>query len=185
MKGTIIQIAALILGVVFLYKSFSFSKKSEHCLSPVLLIMSAIFFFCALFHVEGLLKRLMLEQIACWTVAICFLVAAFRFLQREKISLAFTVFIVAAIFFFCSLSGVQSLLKTGMLSTFTAELVKYGDKLDEFQLSIANMRENLADQQSQIEKQQTVISAAQLEVAMQQTNVTGQTERILSLQAIL
>jgi hypothetical protein len=127
MSGIVIQIISLILGALFLFMSLQFSRKNEHSLAPAVIIIAAIFFFCGLFHIEGLLKTLMLEQVACWVVALVFLVAAFRFLQREKISLAFTVFILAAAFFFCSLSGVQSLLKTGMLSTVTNTLIKYGE----------------------------------------------------------
>ena len=174
MNETFIRIISLILGTAFLVLSFRLSRKKEHSLAPAVIIIAAIFFFGGLFHAGGLLKTTTLEQFACWIVAGAFLVAAFRFLQTEKISLAFTVFILSALFFFCSLSGVQSLLKTGMLWTVSERLTKYGEKIDSFQLAMADMRNQLSDQQGQILTNQNKIELAQLAIANQQTSVNAQ-----------
>lgn len=203
MNETFIRIISLILGTAFLVLSFRLSRKKEHSLAPAVIIIAAVFFFGGLFHAGGLLKTATLEQFACWLVAGAFLVAAFRFLQTEKISLAFTVFILAAIFFFCSLSGVQSLLKTGMLWTVSERLTKYGEKIDNFQLAMAEMKNQLSDQQNQIEtnqvnnqikiemaqsaiaKQQASVNSQQIIIQEQEASITNQYQKISAVQSEL
>src|SRR5579862_1205123 len=174
-----------IIGVAFLVVAFLFSHKREHVLSPVLIVFSGIFILCGLFALNGLLEKLVLEQVACWIFASLFLVAAFRFLQRDKISLAFTVFILAAFFFFCSLSSVQSLLRTGMLSTVTDTLIDYTKKLDDFQLTVVKMKGDLYDQQRTNKIEQLLNQKTLTTVNEQQEKIKQQADDILALQATL
>jgi len=178
MREGLIQLISLLLGTIFLVLSFRLSRNKEHILAPVVIVISAVFFFCGLFPVSGVLNSLTLEQVACWAVASAFLVTAFRFLQKERISLAFTVFIFAAIFFFCSLSGVQGLLKTGMLSAVTKQLIEYGEKLNTFQLTMDKMNRELSEQQEQIESQQIRLKGQESRIRNTQANIAAQQENI-------
>lgn len=192
-SGKFIQLVSLLLGAFFLILAFRLSRKDkEHSFAPVVIIISAVFFFCGLFHVSGLLNSLTVEQIVCWLVAGAFLVTAFRFLQKEKISLAFTVFVLAALFFFCSLSGVQGLLKTGMLSAVTKQLIEYGEKLNTFQLTMDTMKKELSEQQGKIESQQqrltdqeVKIQGAQINIGQQQDTITNQYAQLFAMQGML
>jgi len=192
-SGNFIQLVSLLLGAFFLILAFRLSRKDkEHSFAPVVIIISAVFFFGGLFHVSGLLNSLTVEQIVCWLVAGAFLVTAFRFLQKEKISLAFTVFVLAALFFFCSLSGVQGLLKTGMLSAVTKQLIEYGEKLNTFQLTMDTMKKELSEQQEKIESQQqrltdqeVKIQNAQINIGQQQENITNQYAQLFAMQGTL
>jgi len=192
-SGNFIQLVSLLLGAFFLILAFRLSRKDkEHSFAPVVIIISAVFFFGGLFHVSGLLNSLTVEQIVCWLVAGAFLVTAFRFLQKEKISLAFTVFVLAALFFFCSLSGVQGLLKTGILSAVTKQLIDYGEKLNTFQLTMDTMKKELSEQQGKIESQQqrltdqeVKIQVAQINIGQQQDNITNQYAQLFAMQGTL
>jgi hypothetical protein len=133
-----------------------------------------------------------LEQLFCWFIALVLFVVAFRYLTKEKLSLSFVLCLCAIGFAFFGLSGVQGLLKTGLLVTVKDSLIKYGDKLEGFQTNVMAVREELIKQQAQIQKQQTEIESqqnkihqAQADVSSQQINITNQSERILSLQSVL
>ncbi len=91
------------------------------------------------------------EQFLCWAFAFLLLAAAFRYLVKEKLSLAFTLCLFAIAFGFCGLSGVQGLLKTGLLLTVKDSLVKYGEKLETFQTNVATMKEELSQHQTRID----------------------------------
>jgi hypothetical protein len=116
-----------------------------------------------------------LEQIVCWFVGLLLLVAAFRYLVKEKLSFSFVLCLCAIAFFFFGLSGVQGLLKTGLLVTVKDSLVKYGEKLDGFQSNVVAMRVELSQQQSAIFK-------AQLDVAAQQVILTNQNQKVAQVQ---
>jgi hypothetical protein len=101
------------------------------------------------------------EQIFCWFFAIFLLVAALRCLVKEKLSWSFVLCLCAIGFAFFGLSGVQGLLKTGLLITVKDSLVKYGEKLESFQTNVISMRAELADQQSRIRTAQTNMATQQ------------------------
>src|ERR1035441_1074256 len=132
------------------------------------------------------------EQIFCWFVAILLIVVALRFLVKEKLSFALVLCLCAIGFAFFGLSGVQGLLKTGLLLSVRDSLVKYGERLESFQTNVSAMKAELGEHQALIEKhqneladQQTRIRTAQTNVAAQQASITNQYEQIAQLQAKL
>src|ERR1035437_3975415 len=94
------------------------------------------------------------EQIICWAFAVLLIVVALRFLVKEKLSFALVLCLCAVGFAFFGLSGVQGLLKTGLLLTVKDSLVKYGEKLEGFQTNVASMRAELSEHQTLIDKHQ-------------------------------
>src|ERR1035438_3571002 len=118
------------------------------------------------------------EQIFCWFVAILLVVVALRFLVKEKLSFALVLCLCAIGFAFFGLSGVQGLLKTGLLLTVKDSLVKYGEKLEGFQTNGASMRAELGEHQTLIDKHQQELKDQQALLRTTQTNITGQQEKL-------
>ena len=84
------------------------------------------------------------EQIFCVVMGFVFLRVAYRWLDKpDKLGQAFLFFLVAIGFFVCTLSGVQNLIKTNILWRFTKSLEEYGNKIDTFQTSVTEMRDDL------------------------------------------
>ncbi len=133
-----------------------------------------------------------LEQFVCWAIGLLLIVAAFRYLVKEKLSFSFVLCLCAIAFFFFGLSGVQGLLKTGLILTVKDSLVQYGEKLDGFQTNVWAMRSQLNVHQTQIDEhqkelndQQAKIRITQLNLAAQEENITNQYQQISALQGKL
>lgn len=171
--------------MAFLVSAFIISRQREHVLTPTIIIIAAAFIFLGLFPVRGFLQTITLEQCACFLVAIAFLVGAFMFLQKDRLSWAFIMFIIAATLAVCSFSAIQSLLRTGILATFTNTLVDYSKKIEDFQLTVVKMKADLYDQQLTNEMEQVSIQQAQSAVKMQQEKINKQANDIISLQETL
>src|ERR1017187_7591569 len=101
------------------------------------------------------------EQIVCWAFAILLIVVVLRFLVKEKLTFALVLCLFSVGFAFFGLSGVQGLLKTGLLLTVKDSLVKYGERLETFQTNVAGMKAELAEHQTLIDKHQMELTTQQ------------------------
>ena len=90
------------------------------------------------------------EQIGSVIVGLIFVWFAGKFLHKEKVGMAFALLVIAGAFFFCSFSSVQAFIKTGILWKVDQKLTEYGDKIDGFQTSVSDMRDDLGKQQVKI-----------------------------------
>ena len=128
---------------------------------------------------------IIVEQIVCWAFAILLIAVALRFLVKEKLSFALVLCLCAVGFAFFGLSGVQGLLKTGLLLTVKDSLVKYGDKLEGFQTNVASMRAELAEHQTLIDKHQKELTDQQATIRLAHTQLLEQQKRLVDVQFLV
>jgi uncharacterized membrane protein len=122
----------------------------------------------------GNLTMQIVEQIFCAVIGVIFLRVAFKWLDKpDKLAHAFIFFLVAIGFFVCTLSGVQSLIKTNILWKFTKSLDEYGNKIDMFQTTVSEMRDDLKKQQSILASNQTTLATIQARIQTAQSGVTN------------
>src|SRR5579872_1083181 len=156
-----IEILAWILAAVSLCFSFWFLSKKEatrafqsFCLMSLLVILAVV---------VGQSSRLSVENIACWTFAGFLLYLSFKFLQQGKSAEAFVIFPVAVGCFVVGLSSVQALIKTEILGTIVKTLTSYGEKVDGYQTSLIQMRnETFTNQQALKTVQKDIVGQQQI-----------------------
>jgi hypothetical protein len=138
---------------------------------------------------EGTIMLSVFEQIFCAIVGGIFIWLAFTFIQKKHLPYAFVATLIGAGFLLCTLSGVQSLIKSGILWRFTQKLTSYGEKMDGFQISMNQMRDDISEQQAKLSTNQLQLAAVQdkiqkalSDISTQQSSITNQFQRILTLQ---
>jgi hypothetical protein len=115
-----------------------------------------------------------IEQIFLALLGFIFLRVAYKWMDKpDKLGQAFLFFLVAMCFFVCTLSGVQSLIKTNILWRFTKSLEEYGNKIDTFQTTVTDMRDDLKKQQSILASNQTTLSIIQSNIQAAQIGITN------------
>ena len=121
------------------------------------------------------------EQAFCWTVALALIFLAVLFLEKEHASFAFVLCLAAISLFVWRLSGVQALIKTGMLSAVKDTMIKYGEKAEQYQIDLIKMKSDLSNQQEKLNQQEAKLVAADATVRVQQASIDAQYSQTASL----
>ncbi len=172
-----------LLGLTFYYAS-----KKHFRLSAVTVVLMFLCFIFAQFYGLGLytlFHGLTLEQYLCWGFGLLFLLLAAYFIHEKALAYAFAVSLIAVFSCFCGFSSVQALLKTHMLWMVTDSLKSYGDKIDTYQTTLADIQKRLSEKQNEFESNQTVLitqinkqkkelDAVQSKIRDSETNIIGQ-----------
>lgn len=153
-------------------------KKRHLTNSDVWLLFFAI--VCLIFGIS--FNKPLGEQIFCALLGFVFLKSAYAWLDEDKAGQAFVLFIVAAAFFLCTLSGMQSLIKTEILSKFSEKMAAYGERIDTFQKAVTDMRDDLRKQQDQLSTNQTDIKTVQAKIQKSQSQVADAQKELGKIQ---
>lgn len=126
------------------------------------------------------------EQLFCAAVGVVFLYSSLRFFNRkEQEGKAFILLCIAAGWFFCTLSSVQTFIKTGILWKVDTDLTEYMNKIDGFQTNVTAMRDDLSKQQSLLKSNQNTMESQitnfQGQILSTRTEITNQLGAIKSL----
>jgi hypothetical protein len=175
--NTFIHVLAWILAAGAICFTFSFLSKNE-----ILKAFQSFCFASALFILGIVVERdanLNVEKLVCWVFGGFFLYLAFRFLEKDKGAEAFVVFFVAVGCLVAGFSSVQGFLKTELISTFVKSINSYGEKVDDFQLTLVRMQNDTTTNQEQLRILQKDI-VKQQEEAKQRYKEIGNLEMTLS-----
>lgn len=177
---------------IFAALAFFFGQRKRPKLCGLSLVFAFLTFLIAEINAGTTFtfqNHLTTEQILCWTVGFFFLLFAFFLIKEDHFSYAFMAFLFSVGACFCGLSGVQAILKTHLLQEVTTSLKGYGDKLDKFQTTVTDMRDDLRRQQSILASNQNAlgtveaqIQGAQIGVTNAQQGITNQFQKITVLQ---
>jgi hypothetical protein len=182
-----LALGAVLFSIRFLHKGETLKAFQSLCCASALVIVAIVVLHSA---------DLTFEKIVCWAFAGVFSYLSFRFLEKDKGAEAFVVFAVSVACLFAGFSSVQALLRTELISIFVKDIKSYGEKVDEFQVTLARMQsDTLTNQdelrilQKDIVKQQdgakrsyNDISKLQRELATAQSNSALQYRTNLALQ---
>ena len=116
----------------------------------------------------------MIEQIFFGVVGVALLVLTFRLVHKDKFAFAFFVFIAALASFLLTATWFQGLMKTGVISSVVSTLKLYGNRLDNFQETVASMEVELTSHQNQIRTQQGALSDQEAKIKVAQTEISNQ-----------
>jgi hypothetical protein len=201
------------MTVAFMGIGFWLVYKKQYRTSALAIVLSFLCFVIAQFNGEFQAKfwsDLSLEQFVCWGFAFAFLLLAVYFAHKDSLAYAFVILLISVFAGFCGLSGVQALLKTHLLWEVSSALKSYGEKIDRYQVMVADMQQTLSEQQftlktnqlalsasqdefkiqiadveKRLSKQQSKIEEAETGVFSQQSNITNQFQKISKLQSEL
>ena len=188
MNSTIQIVAFYVMSAVLLGFAVYYTSQKHFRLSGLFVLLSFVSFVLAQFSGEGLpvgFHSISIEQCLCWGFGFLFLLAAVYFVHKQALAYGFVVVIFAVCSCFCGLSSVQSLLKTHMLWMVTDSLKSYGDKIDTYQTTVAEIQERLSNKQSELESNQLALikqitdqkrelDAVQSKIREAETNIIGQ-----------
>ena len=116
-------------------------------------------------------RMIIVEQIVCWLFGGGLLYLAFRLVHKDKWGFASVVSVLVAVSILCGQSWFQGFMKSEITSVATSTLQKYGDKLDDFQNTVTNMKGELARHQKQIGEHQTELERHQKDLGIQQGEI--------------
>lgn len=175
MSGQII--AYIFTGLLFLTAVVMGLRKS-HGFAVVCVILAFIAFLIGEISGSGSTpgRKLLItpEIFVCWVFASGCFGFAILLLKEKEIGYSLLTLLISTFAVFCSLSGVQSLLKTHLLWQVTTSLKDYGDKLDQFQASVATMEENLRHQEDTNNTTQHELAKLGQQISTAQSNLNNQ-----------
>ena len=191
------QIFAYCLSVVFISLTIFLARKKRFRWAGGFGVFSFVSFLLAQFHGNNSaisLGSLNAEQVLCWCFGLMFLGVAIYFVHEKALAYAFALSVISVFCCFCGFSSVQGLLKTHMLWLVTDTLKSYGDKIDNFQTTMAEMQKRLATKQAELETNQMVFVAelksvqtkiqdAETNIFFQQSDITNQFQKISVVQS--
>ena len=162
------------MTVALMSLSFWLVKKNQYRTSALAITLSVLCFVIAQINGDFLTKfwnDLSLEQFVCWGFGFAFLILAVYFAHKDSLAYAFVILLISVFACFCGLSGVQALLKTHLLWQVTSALQSYGEKIDKYQKTVADMHESLSQQQFELSSNQLILSKGQDEFKVQIADV--------------
>ena len=181
------MIFTYIMSGGFLMLAGAFAVKGKYNRSTVFGIISFLTF--AIHQMHGgsggqseVVGKPTAEQIVCWLFGLSFFILAIIFAKKDILSYAFVIFLISSLTCACGLSGVQALLKTHLLWQATKSLNEYGEKIDKFQTTMADMQQRLDMHQASLETNQIDITNTLSLVIANQTSLSNQVinSRLLS-----
>ena len=146
------QVFGYVFAAASIYLAFLFLSKKQFRWSGACVTFAFVAFVLIQLFGNGVFgpHDISTEQIICWLFAAGFLSLAVYFAHKGSLPYAFAIVIMAAFAGFAGLSGVQSFLKTHILWQVTSTLKTYGEKIDQFQTSVLEMRKELTEQQKSL-----------------------------------
>ncbi len=162
------------MTVALMSLSFWLVKKNQYRTSALAISLSVLCFVIAQLNGDFLSKfwnDLSLEQFVCWGFGFAFLILAVYFAHKDSLAYAFVILLISVFACFCGLSGVQALLKTHLLWQVTSTLQSYGEKIDNYQKTVADMHQSLSQQQFELSSNQLILSKGQDEFKVQIADV--------------
>ena len=182
------EIFAYALSVTFIGLTVHFTSKRHFRLAGAFGFFGFVSFIFAQFHGNNIpitFWNLSAEQLLCWCFALLFFGVAIYFVHEKALPYAFALSLISVFCCFCGFSSVQALLKTHMLWVVTDTLKSYGDKIDNFQNTIADMNQRLAAKQAELEtnqlkfvaeinRQKEELKAVQVRIHESETNIVNQ-----------